>query len=76
MDWVVGGFLLVGFLFFWAVWIFGYWLPMAKEAQRDFKRQQEREKALAEAEARAAGPGVAGSQAPPRDPAGPIGPAP
>ena len=43
MDWVVGIFLGLGFLFFWAVWIFGYWLPMAKESQRQFKAQQERE---------------------------------
>jgi hypothetical protein len=43
MDWVVGILLGVGFLFFWAVWIFGYWLPMAKESQRQFKEQQARE---------------------------------
>jgi hypothetical protein len=45
MDWIVGSFLALGFLFFWAVWIFGYWLPMAKEHQRQFKVQQERERA-------------------------------
>lgn len=45
MDWIVGGFLVAGFLFFWAVWVFGYWLPMAKAAQRDFKAQQAREQA-------------------------------
>lgn len=43
MDWVVGIFLIAGFLFFWAVWVFGYWLPMAKESQRQFKAQQTRE---------------------------------
>ncbi|HEX6986130.1 MAG TPA: hypothetical protein VF170_12190, partial [Planctomycetaceae bacterium] len=45
MDWVIGLFLAFGFLFFWAVWIFGYWLPMAKEAQRQFKEQEARERA-------------------------------
>jgi hypothetical protein len=43
MDWVIGTFLVAGFLFFWGVWIFGYWLPMAKESQRQFKEQQARE---------------------------------
>lgn len=40
MDWIVGGFVVFGLLFFWGVWIFGYWLPMAKQAQRDFRREQ------------------------------------
>ncbi len=56
MDWVVGIFLGLGFLFFWGVWVFGYWLPMAKEAQRDFKRQQAREQAAEQARAAAVAP--------------------
>ena len=44
MDVAIALFLIAGFLFFWGIWIFGYWLPMAKEAQREFKRQEAREK--------------------------------
>jgi hypothetical protein len=44
MDFAVGLFLAFGLLFFWGVWIFGYWLPMAKEHQRLFKEQAERER--------------------------------
>lgn len=54
MDWVIGGFIAFGLLFFWGVWIFGYWLPMAKESQRQFKLDQAREKAAQEAAARRA----------------------
>lgn len=43
MDVVVGLFLTFGLLFFWGVWIFGYWLPMAKEHQRLFHEQTQRE---------------------------------
>lgn len=49
MDWVVGLFLAFGLLFFWGVWIFGYWLPMAKEHQRQFKLEAERERRASEA---------------------------
>jgi hypothetical protein len=45
MDWLILGFIAVGFLFFWGVWIFAYWLPMARESQRQFKREQVREQA-------------------------------
>ncbi|MBA3313373.1 MAG: hypothetical protein H0T47_08810 [Planctomycetaceae bacterium] len=48
MDWVILIFLAIGFLFFWGVWIFGYWLPMARESQRQFKEEQARERAAAE----------------------------
>ena len=44
MDWVVGIFIVLGLLFFWGVWIFGYWLPMAKEHQRQFQEQVARER--------------------------------
>jgi len=44
MDWVVGIFIVVGLLFFWGVWIFGYRLPMAKEHQRQVKEQAARER--------------------------------
>jgi hypothetical protein len=47
MDWFILGFIAIGFLFFWGVWIFAYWLPMAREAQRQFKREQAREQAAA-----------------------------
>lgn len=47
MDWLVLTFIAVGFLFFWGVWIFAYWLPMAREAQRQFKQEQAREQAAA-----------------------------
>ncbi|MGC1275032.1 MAG: hypothetical protein WBC44_15110 [Planctomycetaceae bacterium] len=49
MDWVVGLFLAFGLLFFWGVWIFGYWLPMAKEHQRQFQLEAERERRAREA---------------------------
>ncbi len=45
MDWLILVFIGVGFLIFWGVWIFGYWLPMAREAQQQFKREQAREQA-------------------------------
>jgi hypothetical protein len=48
MDWLVLIFVGFGFVFFWAVWIFAYWLPMARESQRQFKAQQARDKAAAE----------------------------
>jgi len=65
MDWVVGGFIVFGLLFFWAVWVFGYWLPMAREHQQQFKAQQAREKAAREAKDRGdAGPS-GGPPAPP-----------
>ena len=38
MDWIVGFFILFGLLFFWGVWLFAYWLPMAQEAQREYQR--------------------------------------
>lgn len=44
MDWFVGLFIAFGLLFFWGVWVFGYWLPMAKEHQRLFQLQEERER--------------------------------
>ncbi len=52
MDWIVGGFVVFGLLFFWGVWIFAYWLPMAKQAQAKFQREQaarleQRKKSLA-----------------------------
>lgn len=47
MDWLILTFIAVGFLFFWGVWIFAYWLPMAREAQRQFKQDQAREQAAA-----------------------------
>lgn len=48
MDWVIGIFIAVGLLFFWGVWIFGYWLPMAKEAQRQFEADAAAEQAARE----------------------------
>jgi len=48
MDWLILIFIGVGFLFFWGVWIFAYWLPMARESQRQFKAEQARDKAAAE----------------------------
>lgn len=54
MDLVVGIFIAFGLLFFWGVWIFGYWLPMAKESQRQFKLDQAREREAQEAAARRA----------------------
>lgn len=45
MDWVILIFLGFGFLFFWGVWIFAYWLPMARESQRQFEAEQARERA-------------------------------
>lgn len=45
MDWLILVFIAFGFLFFWGVWIFAYWLPMARESQRQFKQEQAREKA-------------------------------
>jgi hypothetical protein len=47
MDWLILGFIAIGFLFFWGVWLFAYWLPMAREAQRQFEREQAREQAAA-----------------------------
>lgn len=38
MDWIIGLYILFGFLFFWGVWVFGYWLPMARESQREYQR--------------------------------------
>lgn len=64
MDWIVAGFIVFGLLFFWGVWVFGYWLPMAREHQQQFKAQQAREKAAREAKERGdAGP--SGGAAPP-----------
>ena len=48
MDVFVLIFIGLGLLFFWAVWIFGYWLPMAKESQRQFRLQQQRERTARE----------------------------
>ena len=45
MDWLILVFIACGLLFFWGVWIFAYWLPMARDAQRQFKREQAREQA-------------------------------
>jgi hypothetical protein len=47
MDWLILGFIAIGFLFFWGVWLFAYWWPMAREAQRQFEREQAREQAAA-----------------------------
>jgi hypothetical protein len=52
MDLAVLLFVGFGLLFFWGVWIFGYWLPMAKESQRQFAEQQAREREAADAAAR------------------------
>jgi hypothetical protein len=49
MDWLILLFIAIGFLFFWGVWLFAYWLPMAREAQRQFKREQARDQAQAAA---------------------------
>jgi hypothetical protein len=58
MDWLFLIFIAAGLLFFWGVWIFGYWLPMARESQRQFKAEQARDQAAAERAAQAQPPGT------------------
>lgn len=40
MDWIIGLYILFGLLVFWLVWVFGYWLPMARESQRQYERDR------------------------------------